>query len=101
MSEASANYRTPANQPPPPTLSIISVAVNNVNGQDRLQADWTDANGAATAFVIFGGQAQVLKQGSQMTANGVYSFAILIPVQNGIFSVCDAQGCTSKAFTGI
>lgn len=88
--------------PPPPTgLSITSVAMNNVNGQDRFQANWTDSSGATTAFTIFGAQGQVLKQASQTTANGIYSYAILIPVQNGAFSVCDAKGCTSQAFAGI
>ena len=86
---------------PPSGLTIKSVAVTNVNGQDRMQADWTDTNGAATAFTIFGGAGQVLKQGSQTTANGVYSFAILFPVQGGVFSVCDSKGCVSQAFTGI
>ena len=86
---------------PPSGLTITSVAINNVNGQDRLQADWTDTNGAATAFTIFGGNGQVLKQASQTTGNGVYSFAILIPVQSGVFSVCDSKGCVTQAFTGI
>jgi hypothetical protein len=92
---------TTPNNPPPPTLSITSIALVNVNGQDRLQADWTDTNGASTAFTIFGAQGQVLKQGSQTTSNGVYSYAILIPVQSGVFSICDVQGCVTKAFQGL
>jgi len=92
----------PGNTPPPPTgLSITNIAINNVNGQDRLQVDWTAPANSATAFTIFGGQGQVLKQGSQTTANGVYSYAILIPVQNGVVTICDSKGCTSQNFQGI
>jgi hypothetical protein len=86
---------------PPTGLTISSVAILRQGTQDRLQADWTDTSGAATAFTIFGGNGQVLKQGSQTTTNGVYSFAILLPVQSGVFSVCDSKGCVSQAFTGI
>ena len=92
----------PGNPPPPPTgLTITSVAINNVNGQDRLQVNWTAPTNDSTAFTIFGGNGQVLKQGSQTTSNGVYSYAILIPVQNGTVSICDARGCTSQNFQGI
>lgn len=87
--------------PNPPTLSITNVAIVNQNGQDRLQVDWKDANGASTAFTIFGAQGQVLKQGSQTAGNGVYSYAILIPVQSGVFTVCDAAACVSQSFVGI
>jgi hypothetical protein len=96
----SAPATIPSN-PNPPTLKITSIAINNVNGQDRLQVDWTDSNGAATSVNIFGGQGQNLKQVSQTTANGVYSYAVLIPVQSGSVSICDAQGCVTQAFAGI
>ena len=86
---------------PPSGLAITSVAINNVNGQDRLQVDWTDTNGATTSVNIFGGQGQSLKQVSQTTANGIYSYALLIPVQSGSISICDAKGCVTQAFTGI
>lgn len=91
---------TPPN-PNPPTITITSVSINNVSGQDRLQVNWTAPNNDATAFTIFGGQGQVLKQASQTTANGVYSYAILIPVQSGVISICDSKGCVSQSFTGI
>ena len=87
--------------PNPPTLSITNIAIVNQSGQDRLQVDWKDANGASTAFTIFGAQGQVLKQGSQTASNGVYSYAILIPVQGGVFTVCDAASCVSQSFVGI
>ena len=87
--------------PNPPVLHITSVALNRVGSQDRLQVDWTDTNGVATSVNIFGGQGQPLKQVTQTTTNGVYSYAILIPVQDGSISICDAQGCVTQAFTGI
>jgi hypothetical protein len=86
---------------PPSGLTITSVAINNVNGQDRLQVDWTDTNGAATSVNIFGGQGQSLKQVSQTTTNGIYSYALLIPIQSGSVSICDAKGCVTQTFTGI
>lgn len=92
---------TTPNNPNPPVLTIGNVAILRQGGQDRLQVDWTDANGAATAFVIFGGAGQVLKQGSQTAANGVYSYAILIPPQSGVVSICDSSACVSKTFVGI
>jgi hypothetical protein len=86
---------------PPTGLTISNVAILRQGTQDRLQVDWTDTNGASTSVNIFGGQGQPLKQVTQTTTNGVYSYAILIPVQNGSISICDAHGCVTQTFQGI
>lgn len=46
----------PANQPPPPTLSITSVAINVTGNTETITASWTDSSGTQQSFKFSNGQ---------------------------------------------
>jgi hypothetical protein len=86
----------PANQPPPPTLSIVSVAINVTGSTETVTAQWTDTSGTQQAFKFSNGTS-FLAQGLTSDPSGSFAQQWTGPVGTPIiFMVQNAAGANAS-----
>ena len=88
---------TTANQPPPPVLSIVSVAMNINGANETILAKWTDTSGTQQHFSFTDGNL-FRGQGITSSLTGTFAETLTVPAGTPItFLVCTAQGnCASQ-----
>lgn len=84
----------------PPVLPniFLTETYQSSVGMVYLLVEWRDTPGGRTAYVVFGANGSVLRQGNSSTVSGFYKLGITIPTQTGIVYVCNPAGCVSSTF---